>query len=133
MYVDDCLIFGCNKEVVEEFLTLLKKVEPGQEHPYKDRGFDFTNDRDLQSFLRVQLEREGDVMKIIWLLLIIRIIEAVGFDKVTLNSKPTPSTHILYEDKNSEECKDGWNYRSLIGILNYLANTTRPDISMAIH
>ena len=51
VYVDDCLIFGCNKEVVDELLPLLKKVEPGQEHPYEDGGFNFTDDGDLQSFL----------------------------------------------------------------------------------
>ena len=131
--MDDCLIFGCNKEVVDEFLPLLKKVEPGQEHPYEDRGFNFTDDGDLQSFLSVKFEREGDVMKMTQPLLIIRLIEAVRFDKVTMNSKPAPFTHILHKDENGEKRKDGWNYRSLIGMLNYLVNTTRLDISIAIH
>jgi hypothetical protein len=28
---------------------------------------------------------------------------------------------------------ENWNYRSVIGKLNYLANNTRPDISMVVH
>ena len=47
VHADDCLIFGCNKEVVNEFLTSLKKVKPSQKNPYEDGGFDFFNDRDL--------------------------------------------------------------------------------------
>ena len=66
-------------------------------------------------------------------LLIERILDALDFNKVTVNSKPTPSTYILHKDENREARKDRQNYRSLIGILNYLANTTRPDISMVVH
>ena len=66
-------------------------------------------------------------------LLIERILDALDFNKVTVNSKPTPSTYILHKDENREARKDRQNYRSLIGILNYLTNTARLDISMALH
>ena len=133
VYVDDCLIFSTKLEGVEEFLESMRKRKPGEEHPFEDKGFDFTDDGDLQTFLGVKFEREGDVLKMIQPMLILRIIEAVSFDKVGVNSKPTPSTYILLKDENGEERKDVWSYRSVVGMLNYLANTTRPDISMAVH
>ena len=66
-------------------------------------------------------------------LLIERIIAAVGFDEKQVCSKPTPSTGILHKDEDDQGRKDQWNYRSVVGMLNYLVNATRPDIMMAVH
>jgi hypothetical protein len=40
---------------------------------------------------------------------------------------------ILYADSTGHDRVKTWNYRSVIGKLNYLANNTRPNISMAVH
>ena len=133
VHVDDCLIFGLNENVVNDFLKSLKRPKPGEEYPYEDRGFDFTDIRDANTFLGVTVKKEEDMIKMMQLLLIERILDALDFSKVTINSKLIPSTYILYKVKNGEVRKDCWNYRSLIGILNYLANVTRPDSSIAVH
>ena len=50
-----------------------------------------------------------------------------------MHCKPKPSTVILCKDEDRQDRKDQWNHRSLIGVLNYLANATMPDIIMALH
>jgi hypothetical protein len=48
-------------------------------------------------------------------------------------NKFTPAVHVLHLDVNGAPRTELWNYRSLIGKLNYLAQMTRPDLSMAVH
>ncbi len=48
-------------------------------------------------------------------------------------TKETPSVGILYPDRDGIQHQDTWNYRSVIGKLNYIAQNTRPDISFAVH
>ncbi len=51
----------------------------------------------------------------------------------TSNGKDIPADAILHQDVDGAPRVEQWNYRSIIGKLNYLANNTRPDISMAVH
>ena len=39
----------------------------------------------------------------------------------------------LHKDKDGLPRTDEWHYRSLIGQLNYLTQSTRPDIQFAVH
>ena len=49
------------------------------------------------------------------------------------NPNKTPSTKEgLGSDKDGEPMTDSWNYRSIVGMLLYLATNTRPDISFAV-
>ena len=87
----------------------------------------------IEKFLGVEVSRSDDKVLLRQPLLIERIIAAVEFDDKQVYLKPTQSTYILHKDKEGQDCKDQWNYRSIIGMLNYLANTTRPDIIIAVH
>ena len=40
---------------------------------------------------------------------------------------------LLQKDLLGLERKKSWNYRSVVGILNYLQNSLRLDIAMAVH
>jgi hypothetical protein len=40
---------------------------------------------------------------------------------------------LLHEDSSGPEREHTWNYRAVVGMLNYLASSTRPDIAFAIH
>ena len=40
---------------------------------------------------------------------------------------------ILTRDEDGNGRKQEWHYRSLIGQMNYLSGTTRPDIIFAVH
>jgi hypothetical protein len=48
-------------------------------------------------------------------------------------TKSTPALGILYPDKDGHPRQDTWNYRSVIGKLNFIAQNTRPDITFAVH
>ena len=49
------------------------------------------------------------------------------------NVSYTPSNQVLHPDTTGPPWRETWNYRSVIGKLNFLAQNTRPDISMAVH
>jgi len=63
--------------------------------------------------------------------LIERIIEGMGLEGA--NGKWTPATKTLAKYKDHEAFDGRFNYRSIVGMILYLANTTRPDISFAIN
>ena len=45
----------------------------------------------------------------------------------------TPKKFILTRDKYGNGRKQEWHYRSVIGQMNYLYGTTRPDIIFSVH
>jgi hypothetical protein len=45
----------------------------------------------------------------------------------------TPATAILHADAEGLARQESWNYPSIIGQLNYLAQNSRPDISFTVH
>jgi hypothetical protein len=46
---------------------------------------------------------------------------------------PAPSTVILERNVDGEPHKENWSYRSIIGKLNYLEKSTRPDLAYSVH
>ena len=60
--------------------------------------------------------------------LINQIIEVIpGMDKANPKSiHMSPNIVLTAKDKSGKERQEKWNYRSLIGMLNYLVNTTHP-------
>lgn len=64
--------------------------------------------------------------------LIESIINDVG-PAMSSNTKYTPFDRILYNDSTGTQREDTWNYHSVIGKLNFLAQNTCPDISFVVH
>jgi len=50
-----------------------------------------------------------------------------------VHTKYMPSSSILHQDADGAPRQDSWNYRSVIGKLNFIAANTRPDLSFAVH
>jgi hypothetical protein len=65
--------------------------------------------------------------------LIYAVTESAHIPKGSLKNTPTPATAILHADKEGLARQESWNYPSVIGQLNYLAQNSRPDISFAVH
>ena len=66
--------------------------------------------------------------------LINRIINAVpGMDKANPKPIPMSPTIVMTNHLNGKERQETWNYRSLIGMMNYLVNTTHPELSYSVH
>ena len=87
---------------------------------------------DVAGFLGVKIERTKDSIVLTQVGLIERIITAMGLE----NAKKvrTPATdQRLPKDENGEPCNETFNYASVVGMLMYLAGSTRPDISFAVH
>ena len=60
--------------------------------------------------------------------------ESAQIDLRMTNSRPTPVVGpLLSHDEDDPDRKHEWKYRTLIGMLEYLQLTSRPDISMATH
>ena len=50
------------------------------------------------------------------------------------NAKYTSADEVpLVKDDYDDSCLENWEYRSVVGMMLYLAGSTRPDISYAIH
>ena len=66
--------------------------------------------------------------------LIERIIRGVALNPSEWNPKVTPAGKpILHKDLTGVKRKCKWYYCSIIGMLNYLANSTRPELAMSVH
>ena len=44
-----------------------------------------------------------------------------------------PANVTLHKDENGKKRTQEWNYRSMIGMISYVASTSRPDILFAGH
>ena len=97
-------------------------------------NFDLTDEGDVDSFLGVQIETGKDgKIKMSQTGLIDVIIESLGLDENSTQHQTPATSPPLHKHEDKEKFKDTWNYRSLIGMLTYLARNTRPDIEYTVH
>jgi len=120
-YVDDAILVGPDKAVVEAVLTGLR-----------DLKLDFDRMGDLSAYLGVKIDRLGDgSIKLSQPHLIDSVIAAMGLSDAS--SKPTPASRTLGKCLDSPKYSGDFNYRSVVGMLLYLSNNSRPDIAFAVH
>jgi hypothetical protein len=122
LYVDDAGIAYKDEKCVDDFLERLKT-----------NGFDLTKEGSFSEYLGIQYEEDkatGDIT-MTQQGLIKKIIAATGME--SCNPNHTPATkHALSKDPEGEPMNDPWSYRSVVGMLLYLASNTRPDIVFAV-
>jgi hypothetical protein len=120
-YVDDCLLFSRTDAILDEVFTSLQK------------DFTLTLQGSVGAYLGIDIRRTDDGhLELIQPGLIQKIIAACGLQDQSAEHS-TPATTILTSDLAGPPREHSWNYRSIIGMLNYLANSTRPDIAFAVH
>jgi hypothetical protein len=121
VYVDDCLLFAKSNDILDSILASLEK------------DFVLTSEGSVGAYLGIDIRHTTDgFLELVQPGLINKIISACGLQDQSAEHL-TPSTTILTSDLTGPPRDHTWNYRSIIGMLIYLATSTRPDIAFAVH
>ena len=128
IYVDDTIFTGPNQTQIDKEIKLLGIKQPNEESP-----FEFRDEGELSAFLGIKIEKTKDgKFNLTRPGLIEKVLVASGMIDSNSNSTPSALEH-LGPDEHGESINESWEYASIIGILMYLANNTRPDIAHAVH
>ena len=120
IWVDDCLFFCKDKQQINDSIKELSKHMP------------LTKEDSVIAFLGIKIERNNSSYTLSQPGLIQKIIEAV--DMVDCHSAKTPAASVpISTDPDGMSHNEIWEYRTLVGMLMFLANNTRPDIAYATH
>ena len=124
LYTDDSILAGPDKDEIYQCIEDIKKAK-----------LNITVEGDIQDFLGVRITRNNDgTITFAQPHLVDKILNAVrlgetGKDRDT----PAPSSRILKRNSNSPNFDRSFDYRSVVGMLNYLDAGSRSDIAYATH
>jgi hypothetical protein len=118
-YVDDSIICSPSQKVIDDLVTSLEK------------DYTLTDEGDINAYLGIRVERQGDAFKLTQPHLIERILQAVSLKDQRQHH--TPADTILQKDTDGPPRQTDFHYRSVIGMYSYLVSNTRPDMQMAVH
>ena len=122
IYVDDCCVISKNEKSIEDTLNQLRE------------RYTITDEGNMEEYLGIQLEHTASTIRMSQPLLIKRIIDAIpGMSKAHPVKTPAVPSVILTKDVNGPERREKWHYRSVIGMLNFLVNSTHPELAYAVH
>ena len=124
MYVDDCVIISHSEGEASQIMEEIK-----------NQGLKLTDEGTMETYLGIQIDKQEDgSFTMSQPFLLDRIIGSIqGMKDANVCKSPASSTVILNKDLEGESRKEDWNYRSIIGMLNYLVNSTQPDLAYAVH
>lgn len=126
LYVDDAALFSPHATAIDNELQLLRK------------SFELTDEGDVVDYLgtrfikhnngSVELQQQKAIDNCLTHL-------GMGLDKDNVKQHDTPAeaNKILHADPAGSPRKQQWNYRAVVGSLNYIQAMTRPDLSYAVH
>ena len=126
VYIDDCIVFGPDDKVIDDMVTDLRNSL--QNFTVDDHG-------EVGDLLGIQVQKRDDGSIVSTQPhLIDSIIQDLHLQSGS-NPKSTPSitTKLLHKDADGAEMTPDFHYRSVIGKLNFLEKSTRPDISVSVH
>jgi Reverse transcriptase (RNA-dependent DNA polymerase) len=122
IYTDDTIVTGPSKELIDQAIKDIGKE------------FEITHSPSVSDFLGVKICRDGDKITLTQPQLISPILKDLGLTgNSNARSIPALSSVILHKYKDSKDHHEHWDYRSVIGKLNYLEKCTRPDLAYAVH
>ena len=121
LYVDDAILLARDDATLESILKELKS------HSYS-----FNRDGDFTTYLGIKLNRSEDgTLKLSQPHLCQSFLDCIGLSDCA--PVHTPATGPLFRYQDSKPFDQSFNYRSALGILQYLGNNTRPDLAYAIN
>lgn len=125
LYTDDSILAGPDEKEIAQIIKDMKKVK-----------LNITVEGGLEDFLGINIDRRKDgTINLTQPHLIDQILKDLRLedDNVTTKDTPATSSNILRRHTESEPFDGSFNYRSVIGKLNYLEKGTRSDISYIVH
>jgi hypothetical protein len=125
LYTDDSILAGPDQAEIDKIIKEMTAA-----------GLNITVEGDLQDFLGVNIERKDDgTIHLTQPHLIDKILKDLRLDGDDVTAKVTPasSSQLLSRHSDSEEFDGSFNFKSVIGKLNYLEKSTRSDISYITH
>ena len=125
-YVYDCILISKKKETLDQFIHSLANCI---------KKFKFTDESAIDKYPGVEIEQlKGKEFILRQPFLIRRILAALNLKTGDYNQIDVPVIGpLLSRDEIRAKRKHDWSYRSAIGMLVYLQNSTGPDISMVVH
>ena len=126
VYIDDCIIFGPDDSVIDEVVADLRK---------STQNFTIDDQGEVGDFLGIQIQKLDDGSIVLTQpQLINSIIQDLHLQSGS-NPKTTPAitSKVLYKDADGTDMTPEFHYHSVIGKLNFLKKSTRPDISVSVH
>ena len=127
-YVDDLCFFYHKPKVFQDIIQSFK--DDGDQY-----NWELTVEGEVNSYLGICIEKTQDGgFQLTQAGLVDKILKTTNMDDC--NAKRTPCSgdgKPLSSDKNGSLAHQDWNYRSVIGMLLYLASNSRPDIAFAVH
>jgi Reverse transcriptase (RNA-dependent DNA polymerase) len=124
LYTDDSILMGPDSKELDSIIQSMKDVD-----------LNITVEGGISDFLGVNIQYKSDgTIHLTQPQLIESILKELRLDD-TAKRKNTPaaSSKILARYNDSEPFDDSFHYRRVIGKLNYLEKSTRPDIAYAVH
>ncbi|MGH3053369.1 MAG: reverse transcriptase domain-containing protein, partial [Gaiellaceae bacterium] len=120
IYVDDCLLASKDDADLVKLIAELKE------------DFDLTEEGEISEYLGINVARQEQRFVLTQGGLIDRVISATGLKDCKENWTPA---HIapLGKDEHLPAFDESWSYASVVGMLMYLANNSRPDIAFAVN
>jgi Reverse transcriptase (RNA-dependent DNA polymerase) len=124
IYTDDTIITGPDEQGIDDIIQQISQ------------HFKITSAETVTNFLGVHLhcDIKNKTISMTQTVLIQSIIRDVGLNDNS-NGRETPAytNKTMTNGSNTKPHHEKWNYRGVIGKLNYLEKHTRPDISYAVH
>lgn len=123
LYTDDTIITGPDQQELENVIKDIKSL------------YEITTSDEVADFLRVNInvQTSGEIL-LAQPQLIQSILKDLGLNaSPKLRTTPAMSSKILHAHLESPIMNESWSYCMIIGKLNYLEKSTRPDISYAVH
>ena len=124
LYTDDSILAGPDAAEIDEIIEAMRKA-----------GLELTVEGTVADFLGVNIQKKGDEYHLTQPRLIQSILEDLHLkgEKTQNKRVPMKSSKLLSRHKDSPPFDGHFNYRRVIGKLNFLEQSTRGDISYATH
>jgi len=124
LHTDDSILTGPDSKQLDHVIQQMKEA-----------GLNLTVEGDIADFLGVQIQRSDDTFHLSQPHLIKDILKELRLDSENSTTKLTPSASSkqLLRHADSKAFDGHFDYRKVIGKLNYLEKCSRPDITCAVH